>query len=468
LAHHFSLKLHLNILVENIQQNMNIIKYFIVVLLASTSFSIATAQNIPSYLPADGLVGWWPFSGNVNDESGNNLNGIIAVVASGIVPTLDADRYSNSNSAYKFTGQGEYIYLPAPPDGTITNAFSYSLWLKPEIYEDWLSAFNPTNSGKFLLLRSNATGVRAYDGNSFYIEGIDPTIGSSEWINFTVIYNEQLISVYYNSVLLVEGVTGNTVNYYNQGTSVGQYSGSIYSYRGLIDDIGIWNRALTQEEIESMYIGAACSKNTSITPQNAALTTGSSAILTASTSDPNPIYNWQTDLGQGFITLNNFGNYSGATSETLNISNVQLSNHNQPIRVISKSGICIDTSAITTITILDTCLNVINDTVFTTVTDTLIIDTQISGVNPQTTLNTIKIYPNPTKSHITIDYGDFAIMNGYQLRIENSLGQEVFQTSISQQSNFLSLSTWGGNGLYFVHILDPQGNTIDIRKIVLQ
>jgi hypothetical protein len=32
----------------------------------------------------------------------------------------------------------------------------------------------------------------------------------------------------------------------------------------------------------------------------------------------------------------------------------------------------------------------------------------------------------------------------------------------------MNLSTWTGNGIYFVHLVDPQGNTVDIRKIVLQ
>jgi hypothetical protein len=59
-------------------------------------------------------------------------------------------------------------------------------------------------------------------------------------------------------------------------------------------------------------------------------------------------------------------------------------------------------------------------------------------------------------------------MNGYQLQIENSLGQQVFQTNITQQSNYLNLTNWGGNGLYFVQIIDTQGNIVDIRKIVLQ
>ena len=447
---------------------MNSIKYFVVILLVTCSIKIITAQNVPSYVPANGLVGWWPFSGDTNDESGNDLNGVLIGGVGGILPVLAEDRFSNSNSAYSFTGQGEYINLPSPPDGTLGNVFTYSVWLKQEIFDDWLCALDATNCNKILLFAPNSTGIRAYDGNSFYVDAVDPTIASSDWKNFTVVYNDQIISMYMNGILIEEGSTQAIINYFNKDTYLGAYNGGNYYFRGLIDDFGMWNRALTQEEIVNMYTGAACFKNTSITSQNTSLTTGSTATFTVTTSDPNPIYIWQTDFGQGFVTLNNFGNYSGANSETLNISNVQLSNHNQPIRVISKSGICIDTSDIATITILDTCINVINDTVFTTVTDTLIINTQISGVNPPSNLNTIKIYPNPAKSHITIDYGDFALMNGYQLRIENSLGQEVFQTSISQQSNFLSLSTWGGNGLYFVHILDPQGNTIDIRKIVLQ
>ena len=79
-----------------------------------------------------------------------------------------------------------------------------------------------------------------------------------------------------------------------------------------------------------------------------------------------------------------------------------------------------------------------------------------------------EVYPNPTNDHITIDYGNFSSFNGYQLVIENSLGQQMFQTAINQQSSYISLASWTGNGLYFVHLIDPQGNTIDFRKIILQ
>ncbi len=217
-----------------------------------------------------------------------------------------------------------------------------------------------------------------------------------------------------------------------------------------------------------MYYATNCAANTAITPQTNYLSNGDTALFTAITSDTNPNFIWQSDFGQGYVTLNDFGNYSGTNTALLNISNVQLSEHNQPIRVITTSGECVDTSDFATISILDTCITSINDTTFITITDTLVINTQITGINPPNNTNTIKVYPNPANSHITIEYGDFSIMNGYQLRIENSLGQEVFQTNISQQSDYLNLNSWGGNGLYFVHIVDPQGNTIDIRKIVLQ
>jgi hypothetical protein len=123
-----------------------------------------------------------------------------------------------------------------------------------------------------------------------------------------------------------------------------------------------------------------------------------------------------------------------------------------------------------TYTIYDTVTVYHHDTitVYKTVTDTLIINTSVTGINSPNNINTIKVFPNPANNYITIDYGKFAIMNGYKLKIENSLGQQVFQTNIIQKSDYLSLTTWGGNGLYFIHIIDPQENTIEIRKIVLQ
>jgi hypothetical protein len=227
---------------------------------------------------------------------------------------------------------------------------------------------------------------------------------------------------------------------------------------------------LTQQEITDLFNTVICANNTAITPQTNSLATGNTATFTASTTDPNPSYVWQSDFGQGFQTLNNIGNYSGTNTSTLSIANVQLPNHTQPIRVITTSGNCIDTSNVAVINILDTCITnvTVYDTLLTTVTDTLVINATITGINPPNNLNTLKVFPNPASTHITIDYGNFNAMSGYTLKIINSVGQTVFSTPINQQTSYIDLSTWTGNGIYFVQLIDTQNNTIENRKIVIQ
>jgi len=113
--------------------------------------------------------------------------------------------------------------------------------------------------------------------------------------------------------------------------------------------------------------------------------------------------------------------------------------------------------------------NYCTDTIHITVTDTLIINANLVSINPLIYQNTIKVYPNPTSDHITIDFGsNYSTMNGYTLKITNSLSQIVYTTSINTQTTTVDLSTWSGNGIYFVHLIDAQSNTIDIKKIVLQ
>ena len=53
------------------------------------------AQTVPSYVPTNGLVGWWPFNGNANDESGNGLNSVQNTAQ------LINDRNGITNSAYQ-------------------------------------------------------------------------------------------------------------------------------------------------------------------------------------------------------------------------------------------------------------------------------------------------------------------------------------------------------------------------------
>jgi hypothetical protein len=171
-----------------------------------------------------------------------------------------------------------------------------------------------------------------------------------------------------------------------------------------------------------------------------------------------------------------------ASSRILQINNLNVQNHLHKFRVISTLNGCKDTSNIAYVKILDTCITKINDTVKITkydtvkvarydtikVTDTLVINATLSGISAPNNTNRVIVYPNPAKDHITIDYGVFSRMNGYTLKIVNTLGQTVFSSPINQQTSYINLSTWTGKGIYYVQIYDASNNLTENRKIVLQ
>lgn len=433
-------------------------------------------SQTPNYVPTNGLVGWWPFNGNANDESGNNNNGSMN---GGLFIN---DRNGSSNSALGLPNLGDNLTVSNVAPLFNNFGLSVSVWLRfPNQYnQSSLAVIKngiPYSNGFDVAIDQNnqAYGVNNYlvlflVGNGTAVTFISNQSELGQWSHLVSTYDGNSIKIYLNGILKATQPFNLSLNCPNNDLIFGQWDNpttpSVTNRN--IDDIGIWNRALTQQEISDLYNAINCANNTAITPQTNSIAIGSTANFTATTSDPNPSYVWQSDFGQGFQTLNNFGNYTGANSAALNISNVQLSEHNQPIRVISTSGNCIDTSNVAVINILDTCLVTVYDTLLTTVTDTLVINAQITGINPPNNLNTLKVFPNPASTHITIDYGNFNAMSGYTLKIVNAVGQTVFTTPINQQTSYIDLSTWTGSGIYYVQLINPQNNTIENRKIVLQ
>ena len=457
------------------------LKSILLTAVATISLATATLAQVPNYVPTNGLISWWPFNGNANDESGNGNNGTVSGA------TLTGDRFGNANKAFTFDGANDYIDIGDPIVNSLDfqgGAFTISAWFNATAVNGndipllLKSTGSNVNSGDYGVVISNNTnnkvqfGMSFGNGNGAAVSSVN-SINTGIWQHLVIVFNSTSdIKLYLDNSLGLScfSCTNNPSILNNPSTPLrfGWYQTYNNFFNGKLDDIGIWNRALTQQEITDLYNAVNCSNNTAITPQTNSLTIGSTASFTATTSDPNPNFVWQSDFGQGFQTLNNFGNYSGVNSAALNIANVQLSEHNQPIRVISTSGNCIDTSNVAVINILDTCLVIVYDTLLTTVTDTLIINALITGINPPNNLNTLKVFPNPASTHITIDYGNFNAMSGYTLKIVNAIGQTVFTTPINQQTSYIDLSTWTGNGIYFVQLIDTQNNTIENRKIVIQ
>jgi hypothetical protein len=88
-------------------------------------------------------------------------------------------------------------------------------------------------------------------------------------------------------------------------------------------------------------------------------------------------------------------------------------------------------------------------------------------VAPPNNRNPMKVYPNPTSSAVVIDNGNFTAMANYIVKIENSIGQQVFFSKVTQQQFTVDVSTLGGKGVYTLTVLDSASKLLETKKIVL-
>jgi len=221
-------------------------------LLVLVLLPIACIQaQIPSYVPTNGLVGWWPFNGNANDESANtndgNVNG----------PMLTNDRFGNSNSAYNFNGSDNYISMSTMNNIPMNNsARTLSVWMNPStLSNQWtLTAIgygSPSTNNAFMFgLGNNIISVQGWASDF----STDLTYSVGKWIHTVCTYDGTNINIYVDGVLIGSGTnsswnTNGTEFYFGGRPSQGNSF-----FPGQLDDIAIWNRALTQNEISALYL----------------------------------------------------------------------------------------------------------------------------------------------------------------------------------------------------------------------
>jgi len=205
---------------------------------------------------SNGLQGWWSFSGNANDNSGNNNNGTINTAV------LGPDRFQNPNSAFYFNGTNSYILFS--PLFNVSSTVSVSIWLKSENNTgQWNGLITTQNNNQqgFLLQenQSNRYHWSVSDGSGYY-DLISTNTISSGWKLFVCIIESGILKIYVNGVLDSTRQIGS----YNLNSTANLNIGSRYLneyYKGFLDDIGIWNRALTQEEITALYTGVLLSES---------------------------------------------------------------------------------------------------------------------------------------------------------------------------------------------------------------
>jgi hypothetical protein len=229
-------------------------------ILATALLSISTFAQIPTYVPANGLVGWWPFNGNANDESGNGNHGTVNGA------TLTQDRFGNANMAYGFDGVDDKI---TAGNYNITSDFSISFWCNlqtsnfqypiglgininntVDLYKGFGIGYSSTNPPCNGLGNSKYFIYDAVSTCNSWIE-MNNTTPINTWTYITATRNNNLISLYKNGVLDVSSSSLNLPGILN--LYFGSRSDDFAFYQGSLDDIGIWNRALTACEIQDLY-----------------------------------------------------------------------------------------------------------------------------------------------------------------------------------------------------------------------
>jgi hypothetical protein len=227
--------------------------------LGTTAFS-----QIPNYVPSNGLVGWWPFNGNANDESGNGNNGTVNGA------TLTTDRFGNANQAYGFDGNDWISINDIGISGTISRSISF--WAKTQSVSPMgLVSFGgngifPNNGNRFACDFNYVVQGVTIDGADCAItySSVNP-ISNNIW-NFYVFAMNQgsflsQVKVYQNGILLTNVIHNYlpATNLNTQASTQLQFGRINYPplnfnfYNGSLDDIGIWNRALTECEIQDLY-----------------------------------------------------------------------------------------------------------------------------------------------------------------------------------------------------------------------
>ena len=407
--------------------------------------SITIAQTVPSYVPTNGLLGWWPFNGNANDESGNGNNGTVNGA------TLTSDRFGNTNSAYSFDGVDDYIEIQ------LNQSLSYT-------YSAWVNFNNFTQVNQTVLQHKDNCGRGG--GPLFCIQNnqlrllihncgqcspstcpteVDATnlfqVNPNQWYNMVITASQATND-------FVVYVNGQQVYSFNSPVSIQQYgiqplslgkwhdSPDLYYTNAYKDDIGFWNRALTQQEITDLYNGCQLAVNTQ--PANQTININNNAQFVVSSSDPGASYQWQTDLGVGFQNLNNVGQYSGTTTNTLNVSNVTMSNNNQPFRCIINSGSCSDTSNVAVLTV--------NNNV---------------GITETSQDKLFSVFPNPAQSVINVKADSKLIGSVYS--IYDNTGRVVLSGKINAESTTIELGNLSG-GIYMFTIGENMKQTFKVIK----
>jgi hypothetical protein len=196
-------------------------------------------------------------------------------------------------------------------------------------------------------------------------------------------------------------------------------------YNGLLDEIAVWNRALSAQEISTLFSG--CQDSLFVNPQSfTAFTNPGWANFQCKSTDTAATYQWQQNIGSGWSNLSNFGNYSGVTSDSLVITGVTATMNNYGYRCIVASCTT-DTSDVAVLTVAN-------------------------GIGlGESTLDKLTISPNPTNGVVSMN---ISVVGTYELL---TLDGRVLESGKAKKD--YDLTTYP-KGVYHLRLSTDEGSRV--------
>ena len=223
------------------------------------AYSIADIDSITfeiAYsIPEEGLIAYYPFNGNSDEESNNNRN------ATNEGAVLTEDKAGNPESAYYFDGSARMSVNPTGMPQTSSQPFSVSAWLKPDSLINsgiWMCAVywgnNPEANGIVQLAYQHTSENQYKLDFGFYANDLilqeDGDL-SNQWFHLAATYDGLNRNLYLNGSV----VASDTTSKLNISSLNEFYLGfREHYYTGVLDEIRIYDRALKPEEVNALFI----------------------------------------------------------------------------------------------------------------------------------------------------------------------------------------------------------------------
>jgi len=201
-----------------------------------------------------GLVAYYPFNGNANDESGNGHDGTV------FGATLTTDRNGNSNSAYSFDGIDDYIIVANAPElQGGSHPISVTAWFKA----DTTMGLEPIIV-KYLDIFVKDWGLRVQNGvvafssesnsEDYICAQTQGSINTDLWYFAVFVAEEPNLTLYLDGEIV--GSCSDFVNHWiatSADVEIGRIGYANFYFNGLIDDVRIYDRPLTHDEVDSLF-----------------------------------------------------------------------------------------------------------------------------------------------------------------------------------------------------------------------